>query len=179
MNVSAPQAKRRLSQLGEILRIVELRTDAKRIELDGHIEAQKACELAVQAQQRLCDKAGRAVDVCARSIAAAKAVKVSPGSLPGFMVAHKQLQKLANAERKKLALTHENLSSAQALVAQTQTELQRLRTRSQQLEKLSKGLAKYIATRHSLLEDTLQDEDFASYLGAKAYAKRAGFSLAA
>lgn len=169
MKLSVDQAQRRIRQLGEIRRILELRIDAKRVELDANIEAKNGCESAVQEQQRIFDKASLAVDACSESMAAAKAVKFSPGAMPGFMAAHKQLQKRAQAERKNLRAASERLADAELLVSQIQDELQIMRARDQQLETLSDGLLKDIAVHRSLLEDTQQDEDYASYLGAKRY----------
>jgi hypothetical protein len=178
MKLSADQAQRRIRQLGEIRRILELRIDAKRVELDANIEAKNTYDLAVQIQQRVFDKASLAVNACSESMAAARAVNFSPGAMPGFMAALKQLQKRAQTERKNLRAACERLADAELLVAQTQDELQKMRARDQQLETMSDALLKDLAVHRSLLEDTQQDEDYASYLGAKAHTTKPGAALA-
>ena len=172
MKLSVDQAQRKIRQLCGIRRILELRIDAKRVELDANMQDKNACESMVQAQQRIFDKASLAVDACSESMAAARAMNFSPGAMPGFMAAHKQLQKRAQAERKNLRSMCERLADAELLVSQTQDELQKLRARDQQLETLSDGLHKDLAVHINLLEDTQQDEDYASYLGARVHDSR-------
>ena len=167
MKLSIGQAQRRIRQFGEIRRIFELRIDAKRVELDANVEAQTACESAVQQQTQVVDKANSAVDACRESIAIARAINFSPGAMPGFMAAHKQLQKRAQTERKSLRAAHVLVAGAELLVSQTCDELKKMRARDQQIENLYDGVLNDCAVYRSLLEDTQQDEEFASYLGSK------------
>lgn len=172
MNFSGPKAVRQLRQFGEIIRLLSLRIDAKGVELDAYRVSQQAHESEVLQQKSICDIADQAATTCRLSINTARALTFAPVAMPGFLAAQKRLLKVAQTKHKQLAAAKEKLAQAESLVLQALQDMRNLRARHQLLQTRSDELSKRLAVYRTLLEDTLQDEEFASFLGSKTHRDR-------
>lgn len=172
MNTSGAQAANQCGQLTELMQILDLRIEAKRREADQYLADQKIRQQEVDKQQLRCDAANEAVRVCRAATKAASIKAFVPGVMPGFIASQKRLLQIAHKCGQQLMLAIEQLTDAKYLVLQALAELKALRARHQLFKDLSKTLKKRALVHQNLIEDTLQDDDYASYLSSKSHRSR-------
>jgi hypothetical protein len=179
MMLSGERTEKQSRQLAELIRIVELRMDAKLRELELHREAKRLRERELAEQQHLCDIADKTLNDCIASIALARVAAFVPGMMPGFLASQKMLLKSAQTRRKEVKTASKRVIEAEQVVDQTLATLSRLRAREQLLADLLQKLLKHLVVYRNLQEDTLQDDEYTSYLSAKMHWKRGAESSAA
>jgi hypothetical protein len=167
MSFSGIKLAQQCRLLVELVRILELRIDAKRREVDEYRESQRICERELMEQQGICDIAENVLEACSISITKARVVAFVPGTMPGFMASQKRLLKIVQKRRNEVKAASERLDEAESLVVQSLEALAWLRSRHQLLENLLQTLQRQAAIHNNLLEDTLQDDDYTSYLSSK------------
>jgi hypothetical protein len=172
MKFSGTSTKHQCKSLKELIRILELRIDAKQLEVDQCREVKRLRDEELTEQKNLRYAADNALKACTASIAAARTAAFVPDVMHGFVASQRNLLKLAKIRHEEVEIAIERVVEAGLLLDQTLEALGWLRSRQQILENLLQTLLKHIAVLHNLLEDTLQDDDYSSYLSSKKHAKR-------
>jgi hypothetical protein len=147
--------------LAQLLRVVELRADEQWREV-GHAranEAQRVHELEQQ-QQELARRRTKLTN-CQAGIAQARRGVFSPYEARGQRAAEDRLAKAHFEQAGHTAVARDRLQVASTQRLEAEGRWRRLRSRADTLRDLLRRERKGLAVRDELLQDLVQDEDFA------------------
>jgi hypothetical protein len=167
MMLFGPSTAQQCKLLSELIRILELRIDNKRREVDQYREVKNLREHELMEQNVLCEIADKALIDRTTSIAAARVTALVPRAMLGLVSSQRSLLKHAKTMRNEVKIATKHVVEAQHLLEQKLRDLNWLQARQKILESVMQTLQKNLVIHQNLLEDTLQDDDYASYLSAK------------